>query len=135
MSVSDELRTAMVEAYEPYVRRRLADRGHPPDGGMPEAVESGRSWLDRELKALLSVPFAEQRRGPLEVFQEALRFPSEVLARAGIAEAHRDDAAVRALPGDRYDLAPASSAQIGEEVWRLHLAWGAEKARAITGAD
>lgn len=133
MMVSDELRMAMVEAYEPYVRRRLAERGLPADG-MQEALESGRSWLDRELSALFSVPFAEQRRGPLEVFQEAVRFPSEVLADAGTTEARRDEAAVRALPGDRYDLAPASSVQIGEEVWKLHLAWGAAKARAITGA-
>lgn len=135
MSVSDELRTALVEGYEPYVRRRLAERDLPADDDLSAALATGRAWLDRELAELLAVPFADQRRGPLEVFQEAVRFPTDALSRAGVPEARRDDAAVRALPGDRYDLAPASSAQIDEEVWRRHLAWGAAKARAVTDAE
>ena len=36
-----------------------------------------------------------------------------------------------ALPGDVYDLAPASTRDLGDEVWALHLAWGAAKAAAF----
>ncbi len=36
------------------------------------------------------------------------------------------------LPGDRYDLAAASTQTLGEEAWRAHLAWGMERARQIT---
>ena len=43
----------------------------------------------------------------------------------------RDPGSVAALPGDVYSLAPASSRQLGEEVWTAHLTWGATKARAM----
>ena len=45
----------------------------------------------------------------------------------------RDEVTVNALPGDRYGLAPASSRELGDEVWEAHLRWGAAKAAALTG--
>lgn len=147
MRMGDEtgMRAAFVAAYEPYVRAaaeaRLAEAGLTVDSPEAEAVfareslaESigwGRSWLAERLGELLSEPFAGQRRGPLELFQEAMKFPTGALAAAGVPPAERDEAAVNALPGDLYDLAPASSSVLGEEAWAAHLAWGAAKARAL----
>ena len=68
-----------------------------------------------ELGSLLRLPFREQRRSPLEVFQEAMRFPTAALDAAGTPPVSRDPAQETALPGDHHDLAPASSQALGEE--------------------
>lgn len=140
-----EVRAAFVAAYEPYVRARaeakLAEAGGTAGFSEEEAalageslaaaIGQGRSWLAERLGELTSEPFAEQRRGPLELFQEAMKFPTGALAAAGVPPPERDEAVVNALPGDLYDLAPAASRDLGEEAWAAHLAWGAAKARAL----
>ena len=138
------VRAAFASAYEPYVRSRLEERmaGSGPAAGsqareallresLDDAIARGRSWLAERLRELSETPFAEQSRGPLELFQEAMRFPTEVLAAAGVPIPERDAVASNALPGDLYDLAPATSRDLGEEAWTAHLAWGAAKARAM----
>lgn len=130
---SEHLARLLVDAYRPHVRARLAELGLDPPRDLESALEEGEEWLRTELSRLLEQPFHDQRRGPLEVFQEAMRFPTEALSAAGEQPVHRDPAAEAALPGDLYDLAPASSQSMGDEVWRAHLIWGAAKAAAITG--
>ncbi|HEX7100784.1 MAG TPA: hypothetical protein VF377_16270 [Acidimicrobiia bacterium] len=131
MTMPDESRRlieALVAAYPDHVRRRMGDR-HVP--GIDEAVDAGQRWLRDALTELLSQPFSEQRRGPLELFQAAMAFPTDHLAQAGVEPVARDPVAEAALPGDVYDLAPASTRELGEEVWAIHLAWGAAKAAAF----
>ena len=67
----------------------------------------------------------------MELFQEALRFPTAKLEQAGHRPVPRDELVANALPGDLFDLAPASSNDLGEATWRAHLAWGASKAAAM----
>lgn len=128
---SRQLVERMVAAYRPYIMGRLAELGIDAPHSLPEALEEGERWLEQTLTALLELPFAAQTRGPLEVFQEAMRFPTRALAKAGVQAVRRDPRAEKALPGDRYDLAPASSSSLGEGVWRAHLAWGASKAAVV----
>jgi hypothetical protein len=64
-----------------------------------------------------------------------MRFPTRALAEAGTPPVRRDPAAVAALPGDLYDLAPASSRPLGDAAWEAHMAWGAAKAAAMTPAE
>jgi hypothetical protein len=123
--VGGQLIEALVAAYPDHVRARLRHEDVP---GLDEVLVAGAKWLAANLEDLLSRPFREQRRGPLEVFQEAMRFPTDHLAALGRAPAERDPVAMSALPGDLYDLAPASTQDLGEEVWGRHLAWGAAKA-------
>lgn len=128
--VSARLAHELVSALRPYVTGRIAERGWPQPA---EAVcDLAESWLADELGGLLALPYRQQRRGPLEVFQEALAGPTAALAAAGVTPPRRDAAAEAALPGDIFDLAPASSAALGEGAWRAHLAWGVAKAAAIT---
>lgn len=127
-----ELVSSLVAAYPPYVRDRIARQGLEVPPGLDDAIEEGRRWLETALPDLLGRPFASQDRGPLELFQEALRFPTAVLEQAGHQPVTRDELVANALPGDLFDLAPASSNDLGEEAWRAHLAWGAAKAAAIT---
>ncbi|MCB2224333.1 MAG: hypothetical protein KQH83_09200 [Actinobacteria bacterium] len=126
------LRDALVASYRPYLLRRLSELGVAAGTpGLDEAIAEGEAWLAAELGGLLALPFRDQQRGPLEVFQQAMRYPTAALEAAGIPPVPRDPAAVGALPGDRHHLAPASSQPLGEEVWEAHLAWGAAKARAF----
>jgi hypothetical protein len=131
---SRALRDALVSAYRPYVEAAIASAGLDAPPGLEDALRKGESWLGEALDRLLSLPFREQPRGPLEVFQEAMRFPSGALEQAGAEPAERDPAVREALPGDLYGLAPASSRDLGEGVWEAHLGWGAAKARAFRPA-
>lgn len=121
---------AFVSAYPGHVAARCSRLGLETPS---VAVAEGQAWLRRELTELLAQPFSEQRRGPLELFQEAMRFPTEALVDAGVEAVQRSDVARAALPGDIFDLAPASSQDLGEEAWQAHLQWGAAKARALGG--
>lgn len=129
---SQALRDLLVAAYPGFVRQRIADRGlaGPPD--LEDSIAEGATWLGAALDDLLARPFLEQQRSPLELFQEAMAQPTRALERAGEGTAPRDPVAEVALPGDVYGLAPASSQELGEKVWRAHLSWGAAKAAAVT---
>ncbi len=124
-----ELVDAFTAAYRPHVEARCARlEATPPDA----AIDEGERWLRSSLEDLLALPYRTQRRGPLELFQEAMRFPTEALRDSGLEPVERNEVAATALPGDLFDLAPASSQDLGEDAWHAHLAWGAAKARAFT---
>ena len=127
-----ELVSSLVAAYAPYVRDRVARLGLDVPPGLDGAIDEGLRWLETALPDLLERPFASQDRGPLELFQEALRFPTAVLEQAGHQSVPRDELVANALPGDLFDLAPASSNDLGEAAWKAHLAWGVAKAAAMT---
>ena len=126
---SRALRDRLLNAYAPYLGGVLAARGWPADSA---PIREGEAWLRNALDELLDLPYPEQRRTPLEVFQEAFAAPNDALAAQGVPAPRRDPVVVAAMPGDTYDLAPASSAALGEDVWRSHLEWGAAKAAAVT---
>ncbi|MDH5373603.1 MAG: hypothetical protein OEX97_11725 [Acidimicrobiia bacterium] len=128
---SQTLADELVTAYAPFV----ASRTESLELDLVETLDAGEAWLREELTTELSRPYDQQRRGPLEIFQAAMSFPTEVLLAAGVEEPRRDAMAVQALPGDRFNLAPASSRDISDEVWTAHLAWGVTKAAAMKGVD
>ncbi len=136
MTGNDDLIQAFTEIFPSFVRARLAelelDSVALDAVRLDTAIAEGRIWLEQNLMRLLTQPFAEQRRGPLEIFQEAMRFPTQALLEAEAEPSARDEAASRALPGDVFGLAPGSSQELGEEAWRAHMAWGMRKARAMT---
>lgn len=129
--VASELIDRLVAAYAPYLSGLLEERAWPEPPGWRTSLARGERWLRTELEELLSMPFREQPHGPLEVFQMAVRFAGAALAKAGITPVVRDRVVAEALPEDVYDLAPASSRRLGEEVWAVHLRWGAAKAAAF----
>lgn len=126
---SQTLADELVAAYGPFVSSRTGSLGVD----LVAALAAGDAWLREELAKELSQPYDQQRRGPLEIFQAAMSFPTDVLLAAGVEEPHRDAIAVQALPGDRFNLAPASSRDISDEVWAAHLAWGVTKAASMMG--
>ena len=134
MALSDVAQTLLDEftsVYRSTMEERLGAGGFVVTEEIDAAIGAGEKWLVQELMELLDQAFARQRRSPLEVFQEAARFPSAALAAEGALPVRRDHAAVTALPGDSYGLAPASSQELTPEAWRAHLAWGSAKAQSM----
>ncbi len=81
------------------------------------------------VRALLESDIDEQRTTPLAILRgAAVRYPTDVLAGAGVAAVVRDRAAEELFPDDVYDLVPASFADLGPDVADLGLRWGAAKA-------
>lgn len=117
---------AMTTAFRPYLMSRIREHDYPAldDSVLDAAVTT----LEAELSELLAQPARLQRRSPLEVLQGACAGPNQALAESEIEPPARDPMASQALPGDIYDLAPASSSELGETVWQAHLAWGLAKA-------
>jgi hypothetical protein len=134
MPLTDIARQLMIEftsVYRPTMEERLAAGGLALTEGVEQAIAQGEEWLRDTLTELLEQPFSQQSRSPLEVFQDAARFPTAALNATGAPPIIRDRVAVAALPGDIYGLAPASSQELTSAAWRAHLAWGAAKAQAM----
>lgn len=130
--VAQNLLNEFTAVYRPTMEERLAAGRFQLTNDVDEAISAGEDWLHEELEELLARPYREQTRSPLELFQDAARFPTGVLTATGTSPVERDHAAETALAGDRYGLAPASSHELTPDAWRAHLAWGAEKAQAMT---
>ena len=127
------LRRALVAAFPEYVHRIIAERGLSEDASVEAAVQDGRDWLADALDDLLNRPAAQQDRSPLQVFRDALGFPTAALAASGAVPVDRDPVDADLFPTDLYGLAPAGSQDLGEEPWRAHVEWGIAKAEAVAG--
>lgn len=91
--------------------------------GMRCAAEIGPPLRD-----LLATDVDEQRTTPLSVLRSAVRFPTQVLADAGVPVPERDDFDASRFPDDPYGLTPASFADIDPDLGLIGIAWGAAKA-------
>jgi hypothetical protein len=84
--------------------------------------------LGGQIDELLACDIDQQRSTPLTLLRHAVRYPTEVLALAGVPESRRDDFSRRSFPDDGYDLAPASLADISLAAQEAGIHWGAAKA-------
>jgi hypothetical protein len=80
------------------------------------------------LRMLLAADVDEQRTNPLALVREAVRYPTQVLADAGVPPVRRDALAVEQHPDDLYDLAPATFADLDPALHEPGIEWGAAKA-------
>jgi hypothetical protein len=81
------------------------------------------------VRTLLESDIDSQRTTPLALLRSrAVRYPTEVLAAAGVPPVVRDEAAGELFPDDVYDLAPAAFADLAPELADVGLRWGAAKA-------
>lgn len=131
-----DLAAGIDAAIAPWVVRCVTDlmtawSGQCPPDVAEAATRAGadaRAAVMPEVRALLGADIDEQRSTPLALVRAAVRFPTAVLAGAGVAEVERDTFAVRAFPADVYDLSPASLGDLSEELRELGIIWGATKA-------
>jgi hypothetical protein len=81
-----------------------------------------------KIRELLLTDLDDQTTTPLALLRSAVRYPTQVLADAGVPPVDRDEFAVRSFPDDRYGLAPATFADLDESIAEAGLMWGAAKA-------
>jgi hypothetical protein len=81
-----------------------------------------------EVRALLLTDIDAQRTSPLALLREAVRYPTDVLERAGVPPVERDPFDERQFPDDRYALSPATLADLDPALHEPGLTWGAAKA-------
>lgn len=93
-----------------------------------DAGEAARLAVMGPLRALLALDIDEQRGTPLTILREAVRFPTEVLRRAGVEPATRDPYEMQAFPNDIYGLKPATWADIHDDLADPGLRWSVAKA-------
>jgi hypothetical protein len=102
----------------------------PPEVAVA-AGDAGRRARDEvmpEMRSLLAADLDDQRSTPLAILREAVRYPTSVLAAAGVPPVPRDEFAVRAFPNDAYNLTPATWADLDPSLTEAGIAWGAAKA-------
>ena len=130
---STALHAAAVAAVPGWVERSVARRAGVRANELADrATEAGvaaAAEVDRALRTLLETDIDEQRTNPLSILRSAVRFPSAVLAEAGIAPVGRDSFVTRAFPTDVYDLAPATWRDVDESLLEPGIEWGAWKAK------
>ena len=129
------LADAVVRALPGWVERSVTRRlGGPAGPEIRDAVrDAGRraaAEVGGAVRALLALDIDEQRSTPLAILRSAVRYPTEVLQAAGVPPVERDPMQVRLLPGDLYDLSPASFADVDPALAEPGLYWGAAKALA-----
>lgn len=127
-----------IEAALPgWVERSVARIMTQWSGAIPsDVVAAGRAAGRRaqaevgpRVRSLLDADIDEQRSTPLAILRgSALRFPTEVLAAAGVPAVARDRAAQELFPDDTYDLVPASLSDLDPELADTGIRWGAAKA-------
>ncbi len=108
-------------------------------GTVPEAVaaaarqagEAARDEVGARVRALLAEDVDAQRTNPLAVLRSAVRYPTAVLAAAGVPPVVRDEFAERAFPDDVYDLSPATWGDVDESLNEPGLVWSAWKAKTF----
>jgi hypothetical protein len=92
------------------------------------AGDAARDDIGARVRALVAMDIDEQPTTPLALIRTAVRYPTEVLAAAGVPEVERDSFAVNAFPADVYALSPATWSDLGPEVGEAGIVWGAAKA-------
>lgn len=92
------------------------------------AGEQARADVSPKVRALLDQDVDEQRTNPLAIIRSAIRYPTEVLAEAGVSPVERDADAQRLFPEDVYDLTPGSFADVDPSLSEPGIEWGAAKA-------
>lgn len=130
ISTPARLREAVIAAFPGYVRRRLQHLGVPEDDAVADATVTATVRLETLLGVLEEGSLTES---PLEMVRVATEPVTAALRERGVAAVPRDDRSMEIHPDDVYDLYPATSRDLSEDVWRIHMQWGIERARLVAG--
>lgn len=118
--------TRIADQWQPGLSERLVDAAHA-------AADAATGAVGPAVHQLLAQDVEEQRSNPLAIVRRAVRYPTEVLADAGVPPVVRDAFAAEAFPDDLYDLTPGSFTDLDENLGQTGIAWGAAKAFVIRG--
>jgi hypothetical protein len=132
------LADAVVAAVPGWVERRVRDllvafHGSTAAAALEQAREAGRRAVEEiepELRRLLATDVDRQWANPLALVRQAVRFPAEVLAAAGVPPVVREQYDEAHFPDDVYGLTPRTFTDLDPSLHDVALFWGAAKARA-----
>lgn len=132
-ALADGIEAALPRWVSQAVARRVAEWGGdvPPDVAADADLAGRRAAaeLGPRVRSLLATDIDEQETTPLALVRAyGVPYPTEVLTAAGVPPVARDRAAEDLFPGDVYDLAPGSFADLDPELADAGLHWGAAKA-------
>ena len=111
------------------VERRSA--GRDLRGAAATAAQRAQEEVGSAVRALLARDVDAQATTPLALVRGAVRYPTEVLAAAGVPPVDRDPVAAEGFPDDVYDLTPGSLADLDPDLVEAGITWGAAKAHTV----
>jgi hypothetical protein len=120
-------------AIGPWVIAAVSRRSGERDLEVEAAVAARQAQQDvgSAVRALLALDVDAQPTTPLALVRGAVRYPTEVLASAGVRPVDRDPMAAERFPDDVYDLTPGSLADLDPALVEAGIAWGAAKAHTV----
>ena len=133
-ALADALERAVPAWVERSVRDLLtAFAGQADPAALERAREAGRraaAEVGPDLRRLLAADVDRQWVNPLALVRQAVSYPAEVLAAAGVPPVVRDDYDEAHFPDDVYGLTPRTFTDLDPSLRDVALVWGAAKARA-----
>lgn len=131
-----ELAVGIDEHLADWVVRCVAERLAQWAGEVPVAVrdaaiaagDEARRTVAPRVREALTADVDAGAASPLSVLRGAVRYPTRVLADAGVPHVVRDEVDERLFPDDVYGLAPASFADVHPSLHEPGIAWGAARA-------
>ena len=133
-ALADALERAVPGWVERSVRDLLtAFAGQADPAALERAREAGRraaAEVGPDLRRLLAADVDRQWVNPLALVRQAVSYPAEVLAAAGVPPVVRDDYDEAHFPDDVYGLTPRTFTDLDPSLRDVALVWGAAKARA-----
>ena len=122
------LADAIIDAIPGWVARCVARHATGLDTDAASAAAAAD--VGPRLRALLAADVDEQRLNPLALVRDAVRYPTEVLADAGVPPPSRSRFDVEHFPDDPYGLVPMTWRDVDDSLHELGVTWGAVKAMA-----
>ena len=117
------------------VEERLRASGAPVSPAVTAAArragDAAAAEVGAAVRALLDRDVDDQPTGPLALLRGAARYPTAVLAEAGVPPVARDEVDRRLHPDDVYALGPASFRDVHPDLHEPGLVWGAAKAHVV----
>lgn len=135
-TLADAVEAALPVWVERVVAQRWREwRSEEPPADVQAAARAAGARVCAEvgpaLRDLLATDVDQQQTNPLALIRRAVPHATSVLADAEMPPVRRDADAERLFPDDRYDLTPASFADLDPSVHEPGLEWGAAKAHII----
>jgi len=139
LAAVDDLVEALARSVHRWLIRCVVDTATRQLGECPDGVRAAAETMAEEvapgvvaeIEALVRTDVERQRATPLTMLRDAVRHPTAVLVTAGVPPVPRDPFVADRFPADRYDLAPATWADVDPELHEPGLLWGAAKAAAV----
>jgi hypothetical protein len=125
-AVGAELADAVASVLGTWIAGCIARFGVRADIG--PVIADAEAEVLGDLRALLATDIDDQRGTPLTVLRRAVRFPTALLAAAGVPAVDRDPYDAQAFPEDVYGLSPATWADVDPSLADPGLRWSVAKA-------